>query len=104
MTRIHAAQDGAERERLMHEHMQSMQRHSETMGSMSAEDRPMTSSRCADGDAACRMDELRAENGMARERMRGLEDRLASIEELLQQMLEQQRAAAKQGRERDRRR
>jgi hypothetical protein len=50
------------------------------------------------------MDELRAENGMARERMRGLEDRLASIEELLQQMLEQQRAAAKQGRERDRRR
>ncbi len=67
MARIREAQDAAERERLMHEHMQSMQQHMQMMSS-----RP-------------------AENAAMPERMRGLEERLASIEGLLQQMLERQR-------------
>jgi hypothetical protein len=106
MARIHATEDPAERERLMHEHMQSMQQHMQMMGSARAEPGPLAPSRCAAGDAECRMEEMRAENGMAREHMRMLDDRLASIEQLLQQMLEHQRAQEEQNAasRRDRRR
>jgi hypothetical protein len=88
MARIHAAEDPAERERLMHEHMQSMQQHMRMMGSMPAEQPAGRASGCAEGDAACRMDEMRAENGMMRQRMRMLEDRIGSMHELMQQMLD----------------
>jgi hypothetical protein len=56
----------------------------------------MGTSRCAAGDTVCRMEQMRAEDGTARERLRSLDDRLASIEELLQQMLEHQRAEESQ--------
>jgi hypothetical protein len=88
MGRIQAAQDPAERRRLMQEHMQSMQQHMQMMGSMRAEQRPGPASRCAKGDAQCRMDEMRAENGMMRERMRMMEDRLESMQQLMQQMMD----------------
>jgi hypothetical protein len=88
MARIQAAEDPAERERLMHEHMQSMQQHMRMMGSMSAERPAGRANGCAEGDAACRMDELRAENGMMRQRMRMLEDRVESMHDLMQQMLD----------------
>lgn len=108
MARIRTTEDAAERDRLMHEHTQSMQQHMQMMSSTHPEPGAAGPSRCAEGDAACRMAELRAENGMARERMRGLEDRLASIEQLLQQMLEHQRVEEAENssnrRERDRRR
>ena len=82
MTRIQATQDAGERERLMREHMQSMQQHMQMMSSM------------------------RAANGMPSETMRGLEGRLASIEALLQQLLERQRVEEAQdaASRRDRRR
>jgi spore coat protein CotH len=82
MARIQATQDAGERERLMHEHMQSMQQHMQMMSSM------------------------RPQGGMGDERMRGLEARLESIEQLLQQMLEHQRVEETQNAasRRDRRR
>ena len=88
MERIQAAQDPAERQRLMHEHMQSMQQHVQMMGSMRAEPRAAAASRCAEGDAVCRMEEMRAENGMMRQRMRMMEDRLESMQQLMQQMMD----------------
>lgn len=87
MTRIHAAEDPAERQRLMQEHMQSMQQYMQMMGPM----RPGPAGaarRCAEGDAACRMDQMRAENGMMRERMSMMEERLESMQELMQQMMD----------------
>jgi len=108
MARIHATEDAGERQRLMHEHMQSMQQHMQMMGSMRAEQPATSPSRCAEGDATCRMDEMRAENGMLRQGTRALQDRLETMEGLLQQMLDHQRAEEAQNaatrRERDRRR
>jgi hypothetical protein len=92
MARIHATEDSDERQRLMHEHMQSMQQHMQMMGSMHGEGRPAGPSRCPEGDSACRMQQMRAEDGMTHERMRALEERLDSMQQLLQQMLEHQRA------------
>jgi periplasmic protein CpxP/Spy len=88
MARIQAAEDPVERQRLMHEHMQSMQQHMQMMGSMRAEQQAGSASRCAEGDAMCRMDEMRAENGMMGQRMRMLEDRLESMQQLMQQMMD----------------
>ena len=88
MERIRAAQDPAERQRLMHEHMQSMHQHMQMMGAMRAEPRPGAASRCAEGDPACRLDELRTENGVMRERMRMMEERLASMQHVMQQMMD----------------
>jgi hypothetical protein len=92
MARIEATEDAGERQGLIEQHLQSMRQHMQMMGSMSAERRAATDSRCAQGDAACTMEEMRAAHGMTRERMRTLEDRLASVEQLVQQMLDHQRA------------
>ena len=106
MARIHAAQDPDERQRLMQEHMQSMQQHMQMMGRMGGE--PDRATRCAQGDMACRMQEMQAQSGMMQQRMRTMQDRLESMEQLLQQMLdhlrENETQGAAQGRERDRRR
>ena len=92
MARIQATQDPEERQRLMHEHMQSMQQHMQMMGSMGARQEAASPSRCAEGDAPCRMDEMRAANGMMQQRMRMMEDWLDSMQQLMQQMMEHERA------------
>jgi len=88
MARIHATQDPAERERLMHEHMESMRQQMQMMGSMRSEQHADGASRCAEGDAACRMEEMRAENGMMRDRMSMMEGRLEAMQELMREMME----------------
>lgn len=88
MARIQATEDPVERQRLMHEHMQSMQQHVHMMGTMQAEQPRGSGSRCAEDDAPCRMDEMRGENGMMRERMRTMEGRIESMQQLMLQMME----------------
>ena len=88
MARIHATEDSAERQRLMNEHMQSMQQHMQMMGSMRTGQQAGSASRCAEGDAPCRMDEMQAENGMMRQRVRMMENRLESMQQLMQQMMD----------------
>ena len=88
MARIHATEDPVERQRLMHEHMQSMQQHMQMMGSMRSEQHVGGASRCAEGDAACRMEEMRAENGMMRDRMSMMEGKLEAMQQLMREMME----------------
>ena len=88
MQRMHATQDPAERQRLMREHMQSMQQHMRMMGSMRGGEPAGSASRCASGDTPCTMEEMRAENGMMRERMRMMEGRLDSMQQLMREMMD----------------
>jgi lauroyl/myristoyl acyltransferase len=88
MARIQGADDPAERQRLMHEHMQSMQQQMRMMGGMHAAQQGPSASRCAEGDAPCRMEEMRTENGMMRQRMQMMEDRLEAMQELMRQMMD----------------
>ena len=88
MARIQATGDLVERQRLMHEHMQSMQQHMNMMGAMHPEEQRGSGSRCAENDAPCRMDEMRAENTMMRQRMGMMEDRIESTQQLLREMMD----------------
>jgi hypothetical protein len=89
MARIHAAQDTEERQRLMHEHMQSMQQHMQMMGRMGQEpDAAPGTSRCTEGDMACRMQEMQAQNGMMQQRMRTMQDRMESMQQLMREMMD----------------
>jgi len=88
MARIQATEDPVERQRLMREHMQSMQQHMQMMGPMHPEQQRGSGGRCADSDAPCRMDEMRAENGMMRQRMGALEGRLESMQQLMREMMD----------------
>jgi hypothetical protein len=51
MARIHAAENPAERQRLMQEHMQSMQRHMDMLGAMRGSERNAGGRPCAAGEA-----------------------------------------------------
>jgi hypothetical protein len=51
MARIHATEDPAERQRLMNDHMQSMQQHMQMMGAMQGQGPAAGTSRCAEGEA-----------------------------------------------------
>ena len=51
MARIRASEDPADRERLMREHMESMQRHMEMMDAMQGAKPAASPGRCAEGDA-----------------------------------------------------
>jgi len=71
MERIHNTKDPQERDRLMHEHMQSMQQAMSMMGQMmrgqgdaSAEARP-----CGQGDTACQMQRMQEQQQMMNQRM-----------------------------------
>lgn len=72
-----------------HQHMQGMQQHMQRMGAMhAAEDGAASSSRCAEDDTPCSMNELRSQNGMMQQRVRLLEERLDAMQEQLRQLLE----------------
>jgi hypothetical protein len=87
MARIHATQDPAERQRLMHEHMQSMQQAMHMMGTMHAQQR-RSGGRCEEADAPCRMNEMQAENETMRQRMSAMESRLDSMQQLMREMMD----------------
>ena len=89
MERIHAAQDPEERQRLMSEHMQSMQESMGMMGRMGQSapaESPRGQSQCAQGDMPCRMQEMQTQHGMMQERM-------STMHQLMEQMVEHMRAA-----------
>ena len=88
MARIQATEDPAERQRLMHEHMQSMQQTMHMMGSMHAQQQRGSGGRCAETDAPCRMDQMQAENAMMRQRMGTMEDRMQSMQQLMREMMD----------------
>jgi hypothetical protein len=88
MARIHATEDPAERQRLMNEHMQSMQQTMHMMGATHGQQQRGSGGRCAADDAPCRMDEVQAENRMMRERMGSMEGRLESMQQLMREMMD----------------
>jgi hypothetical protein len=104
MARIQGAQDPGERQRLMHEHMQSMHQHMQMMGRTAAE--PSRAAACAQDDMTCRLQEMQAQNGAMRQRMGAMQGRMESIEQLMQQMLDHLREHETQdaGERRERRR
>ena len=85
MARIHAAEEPAERQRLMQEHMRSMQQGMATMGRMMTGAMPEagsgTETRCAVDDMRCRMDEMQAQHG-------AMAGRMAMMQQMMQQMTE----------------
>ena len=87
MARIHAAQDPEERQRLMHEHMQSMQQHMTMMGRMatSAGESAPRAAPCAQGDMPCRMGELQTQHGVMQQRMQEMQQ---LIEQMMQHLSE----------------
>jgi len=88
MARIRAAQDPAERTRLMDEHMQSMRQHMHMMGETHAGQARGPAGRCADNDATCRMDEMQTENRRMRDRMGMMEGRIESMQQLMREMMD----------------
>ena len=71
MDRIHKTEDPQERQRLMREHMQSMQQAMTMMGGMmrGQGDVPAQTRECAQGDTECRMQSMQAQQQMMNQRM-----------------------------------
>ena len=71
MDRIHNAADPQERQRLMREHMQSMQQGMTMMGHMmrGQGDVPVQPPECAQGDAECAMQRMQGQQQMMNQRM-----------------------------------
>jgi hypothetical protein len=83
MARIHATQDPEERQRLMHEHMQSMHEGMAMMGKMMG---PMGQGEappaCPAGDTECRMDRMEMQQQVMGQRM-------GMMQQMMQQMMDQ---------------
>ena len=87
MERIQATKDPEERERLMHEHMQTMQQNMTMMGEMMRapiagnSGGPGNQARpCAQSDTECRMGQMQMQQGMMGERMN-------MMQQMMQQMM-----------------
>lgn len=90
MARIHAAEDPAERRRLMDEHMQSMGEHMRRMARDPdpGRDTATAQSGCAEGDMPCRMRELETRERMVGQRMGSMQERMTHMQQLMEQMME----------------
>jgi hypothetical protein len=89
MARIRAAEDPAERQRLLEEHMQSMERHMQMMDRMPRQPGgERVATRCAEGDMGCRMLQMQAQTASMRQSMRMMQDRMDSMQALMRQMLD----------------
>jgi hypothetical protein len=70
MARIHSTKDPQERQRLMHEHMQSMQQAMTMMGDMMRGQRDVPGQApCAEGDTSCQMQRIQGQQQMMNQRM-----------------------------------
>jgi hypothetical protein len=84
MDRIHKTEDPQERQRLMREHMQSMQQAMTMMGGMmrGQGDVPAPTRECAQGDTECRMQSMQGQQQM-------LNQRLSMMQMMMEQMVGQ---------------
>ena len=90
MARIHSTQDPAERQRLMQEHMQSMNAGMMMMGqTMRGGMGPgqAQGQQCKSDDAACRLDKMQAQQDMMNGRMRMMQ---MMMQQMTEHMMQQQ--------------
>jgi hypothetical protein len=87
MDRIHKTEDPQERQRLMHEHMQSMQQGMMMMGQMmrAQGDAPAQGRECAQGDTECRMQRMQGQQQMMNQRMGMMQ---MMMEQMMGQMMQ----------------
>lgn len=83
MEQIQATSDRAQRQRLMREHLQSMQQGMTMMGEMMHGGPPESSAQCADGDTSCRMEQMQSRQEIMNQQM-------GMMQQMIQQMVEQQ--------------
>jgi hypothetical protein len=83
MARIHAAQDPEERQRLMHQHMQSMHEHMAMMQrrEQHSEQGAQAAERCAAGDMRCRMSEMQSQQTR-------MQARMVEMQQMMDQMMQ----------------
>ncbi len=87
MDRIHKTEDPQERQRLMREHMQSMQQGMMMMGQMmrAQGDAPAQGRECAQGDTECRMQRMQDQQQMMGQRMGMMQ---MMMEQMMGQMMQ----------------